>query len=252
MNGAVIAILVILLLAALGVGGYFLFFKKTLDCSNVDGTASNVMTYVLSNNACVASTCMAGYGIDDKGTPDSKGMCFKYTPDCSKQDGKSANVMMYVLSNNACAPSMCMAGYGIDADGTPSPEGMCFSYVATAPIAPPMVPPVSPPVAPEVPRAVYTQVGKGIPVRTSISQSAAGELLDVGDPSKVESFDDPVYLKWVNKAYSKIKNSSDPGVRSATSFAVWRDGGYRTYGGISPSMSELNVGDGMASTFSML
>jgi len=243
----IVILLIILILAGLGVGGYFLFVKKPLDCSNVNGTASNVMTYVLSNNACVSSMCMAGYGIDADGTPDSKGMCFKYTPDCSKQDGKSANVMTYVLSNNACVASTCMAGYGIDATGKPSPEGICFSYVPSTPIAPPVDPQVQ-----QESIVGYTLVGKGIPVRISISQSAAGELLDVGDPSKVESFDDPVYEKWVRKAHRKIRNSPDPGVRSATSFAVWRDGGYRTYGGIIPSMSELDAGDGMARTFSML
>jgi hypothetical protein len=54
----------------------------TSNCASKNGSY-NVQTYTFDSksNACVATQCMTGYGVDIKGTPSSTGMCYAYVAD---------------------------------------------------------------------------------------------------------------------------------------------------------------------------
>ena len=205
-NSSGVAIIIgifLLLLIAAGAGVYFINKTSTVttsdaspdgtsntstssnvtsdNCSNLIGTA-NVQTYIFSNNACVPSNCMTGYGIDASGTPSPSGMCFTYVqsspiPDCSLISGASSNVQTYTLQNNTCVPSQCMSGYGIDASGTPTSDGTCFTYP----------PPMTPVQIQQAAQAIGTSaVGIGVLIARAAAQADCSKLY--GKASNVQTY----------------------------------------------------------------
>jgi len=107
--GAAIIFLIIFLFIGLGVGAYFLM-KSSKKCPD------NCSDSSCSNNTC--TTCSSGYGIDNKGAPDTDGSCPVYTscPNCGDDFCKGGKC------------SKCSSGYGTLLDGTPDSSGSCPPY----------------------------------------------------------------------------------------------------------------------------
>ena len=104
MVDAAIILIVFFILIALGVGVYFLMKSGKNKCPD------NCSDQSCSNNMC--TTCSSGYGIDNKGTPDTDGSCPSYT---------SSTKCPPNCTDTSCPDSKCTNCNG----GSPNADGTC-------------------------------------------------------------------------------------------------------------------------------
>jgi len=128
----------------------------------------------------------------------------------------------------------------------PQVEAPPIPQVSTTSLGSSPIQPVQPSPMQQAPP--YTLVGQGVSSADNIRyMSGAWELLKPGEPqSTVDNFTNDVYLEWVRRTFEIIQAKYP----DATSFTVWRDGGYRVYSGARQTSSSLYP-DGMTQTYSI-
>jgi hypothetical protein len=99
MNWVLIGIFILAIISILVV----FLISRNVDCSQKDGSADHVATYVFDKKlkSCIPSTCMDGYG-----PLTSDGTCPEST-DCSKKDGTADHVKRYIYDGSKCIADTC-------------------------------------------------------------------------------------------------------------------------------------------------
>jgi len=125
--GAVVIIVLLIVLIALGVGGYFGYKKLWIprQCNNRAATA-NVATWVWNSNVCQANTCTTGFTLNADSSDCVKSSARKYSSLGSNACATSANQKLTVDSKNPATTDAC----GQDCDLTDGCSG--FNWNTTS------------------------------------------------------------------------------------------------------------------------